>query len=417
MKTYLLVFILLFLATANVVGQECFGGEVQTHESYLYGRFEVTMQSAAGDGIVSSFFLYNKEAGCNWPAENNEIDVEMTGNSDAIHFTTHHPGNPDPWFYGENFQLGFSPHEDMHKYAIEWEPGIVRWFVDDELIYTQQDEATNNLVYPMAVFMNTWASGSEDWVGVWDPMILPAEVVYESVKYYRYSPGEGNYGSGNNFILDWEDEFESFDAEKWQVSDFLEFPLNFCTYRTTNFQVSDGQLILKITEPLDEIETIPTTFSVETAELNLESGDKIYLNGSFNNWCGTCNPMTKNSNIWELTLDLTPGRYEYLFTLNNWEATGGAPINSSCDFLPCDEFSNYGVLISAGQAERNLGIYCWNTCNTCELISSIESDKVKINRKLIKVVDLNGNQSDEVTNTILFYLFDDGSIEKRIILN
>jgi len=68
-------------------GQEINGGEIFTKESYLYGRFEVVMQSAEGDGIVSSFFLYNAEVNkhCRWPEENNEIDVEMTGNNQPLY--------------------------------------------------------------------------------------------------------------------------------------------------------------------------------------------------------------------------------------------------------------------------------------------------------------------------------------------
>ena len=52
-----------------VFGQECDGAEIFTHESFLFGRFEVTMQSAPGSGIVSSFFLFNNQSGCNYPEE------------------------------------------------------------------------------------------------------------------------------------------------------------------------------------------------------------------------------------------------------------------------------------------------------------------------------------------------------------
>jgi len=34
------------------------GGELRTRQDYRYGRFEVRMQSAQGDGVVSSFFTY-----------------------------------------------------------------------------------------------------------------------------------------------------------------------------------------------------------------------------------------------------------------------------------------------------------------------------------------------------------------------
>ena len=42
----------------------------------------------------------------NW----NEIDIEMTGNRDSsVQFTTHHPGTPNSWSYGEIVDVDFNP--------------------------------------------------------------------------------------------------------------------------------------------------------------------------------------------------------------------------------------------------------------------------------------------------------------------
>ena len=38
------------------------------------------------------------------------------------------------------------------------------------------------------------------------------------------------------------------------------------------------------------------------------------------------------------------------------------------------------------------------------------------NNKLIKVVDILGRKSTEKKNTLLFYIYDDGTIEKRITI-
>ena len=77
---------------AHGQNDQCDGGALKTHEAYLYGRFETRMSSTQGSGIVSSFFLYNWDLDCNYPAAVNEIDIEMTGNLDnSVQFTTHHP--------------------------------------------------------------------------------------------------------------------------------------------------------------------------------------------------------------------------------------------------------------------------------------------------------------------------------------
>ena len=100
------------------------GGELYTTEAFLNGRFEVRMRSVEGNGIVSSFFLYNLDLGCNgWPVQNNEIDVEMTGNKNgSVQFTTHRPYLASTTHIEP---VKFNPHQDFHDYAIEWIPGRV----------------------------------------------------------------------------------------------------------------------------------------------------------------------------------------------------------------------------------------------------------------------------------------------------
>ncbi len=265
--TLLFIGLSLFYSICPLNGQDSNGGAISTKQSFLYGRFEVVMKSADGDGIVSSFFLYNIKvnADCNWPQENNEIDIEMTGNDQQIYFTTHHPDPVLPWHYGENFYLDFNPHTTLKEYAIEWEPGIVRWFVEDQLIYVQNDAATNNLQYPMAILMNLWASDAEGWVGVWDPAVLPLQAQYDYVKYYNYTPGQGNAGSNNNFTFEWEDNFNFIDSNRWEISEFIKFG-DLCTFRESNVQSDNGYLTLILDEPQPNTEMIPVTFSVNMNE-------------------------------------------------------------------------------------------------------------------------------------------------------
>ena len=44
------------------------------------------------------------------------------------------------------------------------------------------------------------------------------------------------------------------------------------------------------------------------------------VNGTFNNWCGSCAPMSdvNNDQIWELTIPLNAGTYEYKFSYDNF---------------------------------------------------------------------------------------------------
>jgi hypothetical protein len=85
---------------------------------------------------------------------------------------------------------------------------------------------------------------------------------------------------------------------------------------------------------------------------DFDPADGVYLQGSFNGWCGICNPMSDEDGdyIYTLTISLPESpSYEYIYTTNGWDGLQGfAPLNSSCDFVPGDEFANYGFDLSGG---------------------------------------------------------------------
>ena len=70
--------------------------------------------------------------------------------------------------------------------------------------------------------------------------------------------------------------------------------------------------------------TYDVTFSVDTNNYNNGEGiadsDQLYVSGSFNSWSGMGNPMSDDDGdgIWEATIAIADGDYEYKFTMNNW---------------------------------------------------------------------------------------------------
>ncbi|MEO0403391.1 MAG: family 16 glycosylhydrolase, partial [Bacteroidota bacterium] len=369
MRRFIFVVTGLVFLPFNSFSQDCRGGQIQTNEAFLYGRFETSMKSAQGNGVVSSFFLYNVDLGCNWPEENNEIDIEMTGNDTSqVIFTTHYPG---PWYHSDYWEANFNPHAEFHDYAIEWEPGVVRWFVDGELVNVQDQGFVQDLIHPQRLMMNLWAAEAVDWVGEWDPSILPLQSEYEYVRVYEYTPGSGDYGTNDNFTLLFDDHFEEIQEEIWSTNEFGGFNGNYCTFRNSNVEISDGMLFLHITEEIESPELIPVTFSVDVTFADFSETDVVNLNGGFNNWCGQCNSMTElDDNVWTLTLLLSPGKHEYLFTKNFWEENGGAPLNSDCDYQPCDEYHNYGFVLDEGSDPLILETVCWGECSICSEVSA-----------------------------------------------
>ena len=232
--------------------QDCLGGELRTIDSYLYGRFEINMKSAAGDGYVSSFFTYHDHWGDSSPDEwsmlTNEIDVEMTGNLDAsVQFTTHHPGDPNSWSYSEIIDVDFNPHMEFHDYAIEWTPNSVRWFVDNVEVYSQSEDMADDLIYSQKIMMNLWSAIWEDWVGSWDPSTMPVMAYYDYVRYYEYTPGYGTHGTNDDFTFSWADEFDLFDDSIWEEASHG-FNSNYCQFDPVNVLFHNGQLILIVSD-------------------------------------------------------------------------------------------------------------------------------------------------------------------------
>ena len=67
--------------------------------------------------------------------------------------------------------------------------------------------------------MNLWIAPYPDWVGEFDPTVLPVQADYDRVAVYRYTPGSGDAGTSGDFSLLWEDSFEGpLDADRWIAS-------------------------------------------------------------------------------------------------------------------------------------------------------------------------------------------------------
>lgn len=106
-----------------------------------YGRFEMRARLPAGKGLWPAFWLMPQAETYGGWAASGEIDImEARGREPGkilgtIHFGGHWPQNTHKG--GEfSFPKGESSG-DFHVYAVEWEPGVIRWYVDDHLYFTE----------------------------------------------------------------------------------------------------------------------------------------------------------------------------------------------------------------------------------------------------------------------------------------
>jgi predicted secreted protein len=234
--------ILIFISLQFVYAKDFKGAEYRTTASYTYGRFEAKIKSAAREGVLCSLFTYYDGTGGvgAW----NEIDIEIMGRyTDEVQFNTITPGQVN---HVRHQYLKFNPALDFHSYAFEWTPEYVAWFIDGVEVYRQMGTHIQSLTRPQKLMMNIWNPTYPNWAGKWNPDVLPAFAFYDSVKYYAYTPGTGNYGSNNNFTLSWIDEMNVMDAARWEKGVHT-FDGNNCDFIAANSVFQNGNMALCLT--------------------------------------------------------------------------------------------------------------------------------------------------------------------------
>jgi beta-glucanase (GH16 family) len=62
--------------------------------------------------------------------------------------------------------LGFDASESYHRFAIEWGPCEIRWFVDNRLVHRRVDWDPTPIPHlPMALHVNAWPCRSKELAG------------------------------------------------------------------------------------------------------------------------------------------------------------------------------------------------------------------------------------------------------------
>jgi len=195
---------------------------------------------------------------------------------------------------------------------------------------------------------------------------MPATSEYEYVKVYEYTPGAGNFGTGNNFTHLWTDDFNSYDTNRWTISEDGSWDQNRCVFNGSSADISGGTLELKLQAPFANTEFVPVTVSVNMSEANIPGNYYVGIAGAFNNWCGNCSILThQGQGVYSRTVMMPPGSNEFIFTVNNWQYSSGPPQGSVCDKDPCDQFANYGLDIPSGSGPITIPTVCYGECSDC----------------------------------------------------
>jgi len=159
-----------------------------------YGRFEARIKIPYGQGMWPAFWMLgNNIDKAGWPACG-EIDImENIGKEPAIvHGTIHGPGYSGGAGIGSPFSLASGRFaDDYHLYAAEWEPNVIRFYVDSNLYATRTPADLpkgTKWVYdhPFFLILNLAVGG--DWPGAPDnATVFPQTMLVDYVRVYKKS--------------------------------------------------------------------------------------------------------------------------------------------------------------------------------------------------------------------------------------
>ncbi len=118
-------------------------GRVNTQNKHdmKYGRFEARLKVPRGKGFLPAFWMMPQDEDHygQWP-KCGEIDImEVLGDSTKVNYGTLHYGEPHKQSQG-TFNLSEGDFaSEYHVFAIEWEPGEIRWYCDGEQYHSEND--------------------------------------------------------------------------------------------------------------------------------------------------------------------------------------------------------------------------------------------------------------------------------------
>lgn len=168
----------------------------QNKHNFTYGKFEARLKVPSGKGFLPAFWMMPADEGFygQWP-KCGEIDImEVLGDDTTTAHGTLHFGEPHTQRQG-TYQLTQGDFaSEYHVFACEWEPGEMRFYIDGELYFTENDWFTKRSGFgesaypapydqPFYLILNVAVGGS--WVGYPDETTEFGENAQMVVDYVR----------------------------------------------------------------------------------------------------------------------------------------------------------------------------------------------------------------------------------------
>ncbi|RHZ83693.1 hypothetical protein Glove_88g5 [Diversispora epigaea] len=194
-----------------------FGATVSSTRWMLYGTVSARIKSGSSSlGVVSSFVISNNTA----LTIGDEIDLEWVGlNPNEVQTNYYWHGVID-YTKGVKIPIGADTSKDFHIYTIDWQPDLLSWYVDGNLVRKVTKESTYDpdaKVYkypssPSRISFSLWdggeqAKGTADWAGTPTDWSDPNKIYTMTVDWVNITCSQQNtsftwppqgYGPQNN---------------------------------------------------------------------------------------------------------------------------------------------------------------------------------------------------------------------------
>jgi len=162
----------------EVNNQPYLSGVITTSDYFemTYGYVEMSAKVAGGEGLLSTFYLFNQDFEKNKP----EIDIlEYIGSRPDKAYQTYHyyDSNRARYSSGEKHSsptMEFAGGPDLssgfHRYSVLWEPGLIIWYIDGveitRITGPRVSDEPMNIIAQLVI-------GSE-WIGAPEASAIPA---------------------------------------------------------------------------------------------------------------------------------------------------------------------------------------------------------------------------------------------------
>lgn len=211
-------------------GLECWYGACEYTSARLvttqkfemaYGRVEARMKLPYGQGMWPALWMLGSDINdVGWPTCG-EIDImEHVGSfPSTVYGTIHGPGYSGGSGIGGSYTLEEGVFaDDYHVFSMEWEPGVIRWYVDGTLFLTttEADIPTGTqwvFDHPFYLIMNLAVGGN--WPGSPDDTtVFPQNLVVDYVRVFQAPDTAERYEA--SFV----DDFDGWQFISLPLADF-----------------------------------------------------------------------------------------------------------------------------------------------------------------------------------------------------